>query len=47
MANIIVNEMSKLDLSYPSLSDQQQKDLENSKKLLTGEVESPAGNVDE
>ena len=47
LANIIVNEMSKLDLSYPSLSDQQQKDLENSKKLLTGEVESPAGNVDE
>jgi PPK2 family polyphosphate:nucleotide phosphotransferase len=44
IANIIVNELSRLDLSYPSLSDQQKKDLENSKKLLTGETEIPADN---
>jgi PPK2 family polyphosphate:nucleotide phosphotransferase len=42
IANIIVNELSKLDLSYPSLSDQQKKDLENAKKMLTGELEPPA-----
>src|SRR4029077_12790191 len=32
-ANIIVNELSRLDLNYPQLNDQQKKDLENSKKL--------------
>jgi len=42
IANIIVNELSRLDLSYPQLSDQQKKDLENSKKLLTGETDVPA-----
>jgi PPK2 family polyphosphate:nucleotide phosphotransferase len=42
IANIIVNELSRLDLGYPQLSDQQKKDLENSKKLLTGEKDSPA-----
>jgi PPK2 family polyphosphate:nucleotide phosphotransferase len=42
IANIIVNELSKLDLSYPSLSDQQKQDLENAKKMLTGELEPPA-----
>ncbi|HET7002429.1 MAG TPA: hypothetical protein VFI33_14000, partial [Puia sp.] len=44
IANIIVNELSRLDLSYPQLSDQQKKDLENSKKLLTGESDIPADN---
>jgi PPK2 family polyphosphate:nucleotide phosphotransferase len=44
IANIIVNELSRLDLSYPQLSDQQKKDLENSKKLLTGETDIPAEN---
>src|SRR5450755_1022304 len=40
IANIIVNELSRLDLSFPLLTDQQKKDLENSKKLLTGEPDS-------
>ena len=44
IANIIVNELSRLDLSYPLLSDQQKKDLENAKKLLTGETDIPADN---
>src|SRR5450432_1653558 len=44
VANIIVSELSRLDLSYPQLSDQQKKDLENSKKILTGELEPPADN---
>jgi PPK2 family polyphosphate:nucleotide phosphotransferase len=39
IANIIVNELSSLDLRYPQLTDQQKKDLENSKKLLTGETD--------
>ncbi|HEY2349639.1 MAG TPA: polyphosphate kinase 2 family protein [Puia sp.] len=39
IANIIVNELSRLDLNYPQLSEQQKKDLEKSKKLLTGESE--------
>jgi PPK2 family polyphosphate:nucleotide phosphotransferase len=39
IANIIVNELSKLDLRYPPLSDLQKEDLETSKKLLTGESE--------
>ena len=42
IANIIINELSKLDLSYPSLSDQQKQDLQNAKKILTGELEPPA-----
>jgi len=46
IANIIVNELSRLDLSYPQLSDQQKKDLENSKKLLTGESEISSDNND-
>ena len=41
IANIIVSELSRLDLSYPKLSDQQKSDLESSKKALTGESESP------
>ena len=44
LANIIVSELSRLDLNYPQLSDQQKKDLENSKKLLTGETDIPADN---
>jgi PPK2 family polyphosphate:nucleotide phosphotransferase len=44
IANIIVNELSRLDLRYPQLNDQQKKDLENSKKLLTGETDAPAEN---
>jgi PPK2 family polyphosphate:nucleotide phosphotransferase len=44
IANIIVSELSRLDLSFPPLSDQQKKDLENSKRLLTGETDTPADN---
>jgi PPK2 family polyphosphate:nucleotide phosphotransferase len=44
IANIIVNELGKLDLSYPYLTDQQIKELEAAKKVLTGESESPADN---
>jgi PPK2 family polyphosphate:nucleotide phosphotransferase len=47
IANIIVQELSKLDLSYPKLSDQQKKSLEDAKKLLTGETDAPANNGDE
>ena len=46
LANIIVSELSRLDLNYPQLSDEQKKDLENSKKLLTGETDIPADNND-
>ena len=41
IANIIVNELSKLDLSFPALTDKQKKDLEEAKKIMTGETESP------
>ena len=44
IANIIVNELGRLDLSYPQLSDQQKKELGDAKKILTGETESPADN---
>jgi PPK2 family polyphosphate:nucleotide phosphotransferase len=44
IANIIVNELSRLDLRYPQLSDQQKKNLDNSKKLLTGETDTLADN---
>jgi len=43
-ANIIVNELSRLDLNYPQLNDEQKKDLENSKKMLTGETDIAADN---
>jgi len=46
IANIIVNELDRLDLSYPKLSDQQKADLANAKKTLTGELESPANNTE-
>ena len=42
IANIIVSELSDLDLSFPTLSEKQKTDLENAKKTLTGELESPA-----
>jgi PPK2 family polyphosphate:nucleotide phosphotransferase len=42
IANIIVNELGKLDLSYPQLTDQQKTDLESAKKTLTGELDSTA-----
>ena len=44
IANIIVNELGKLDLGYPPLTEQQKKDLEEAKKILTGESEIPADN---
>ncbi|HEY2650054.1 MAG TPA: polyphosphate kinase 2 family protein [Puia sp.] len=44
IANIIVNELSRLDLNYPQLSEQQKTDLENSKKLLAGESELATDN---
>jgi PPK2 family polyphosphate:nucleotide phosphotransferase len=40
IANIIVGELATLDLSFPSLSAQQKKDLESAKKILSGESES-------
>jgi len=46
LANIIANELGKLNLGYPQLTDQQKKDLENAKKMLTGESDSPADNND-
>jgi PPK2 family polyphosphate:nucleotide phosphotransferase len=46
IANIIVNELSKLDLNYPQPTDQQKKELENAKKMLTGESDSPDDNND-
>jgi len=42
IANIVVRELEKLDLNYPVLSGQQEKDLAASKKILTGEMDSPA-----
>jgi PPK2 family polyphosphate:nucleotide phosphotransferase len=46
IANIIVNELDRLDLSYPKLSEQQKEALVNAKKMLTGELESTANNTD-
>jgi PPK2 family polyphosphate:nucleotide phosphotransferase len=42
IANIIVSELDRLDLSYPKLSEQQKAELDSAKKMLTGELESPA-----
>jgi len=42
IANIVVRELEKLDLNYPVLNSQQEKDLAASKKILTGEIDSPA-----
>ena len=45
IANIIINELGRLDLSFPLLSDRQKKDLGEAKRILTGEAEeSPAVN---
>jgi PPK2 family polyphosphate:nucleotide phosphotransferase len=46
IANIIVSELTRLDLDYPKLSEQQKTDLENSKKILTGESEVAIDNND-
>jgi PPK2 family polyphosphate:nucleotide phosphotransferase len=46
IANIIVSELDRLDLSYPKLSEQQKAELVNAKKMLTGEPESTANNTD-
>jgi PPK2 family polyphosphate:nucleotide phosphotransferase len=46
IANIIVNELGKLDLSYPRLTDIQKKELDIAKKQLTGESESPANDIE-
>jgi PPK2 family polyphosphate:nucleotide phosphotransferase len=46
IANIIVNELSRLDLSYPLLTDQQKKDLDAAKKALTGENDSPVNDAE-
>ncbi len=44
IANIIVNELGKLDLSFPPLTDQQKKELEDAKKILTGESDTQTDN---
>jgi len=44
IANIIVNELGRLDLSYPGITELKKKELEEAKKILTGESESPANN---
>lgn len=46
IANIIVNELSQLDLGYPKLSDKQNAELTNAKKILTGEPVSTSGDTD-
>jgi PPK2 family polyphosphate:nucleotide phosphotransferase len=46
IANIIVNELGRLDLSYPKITDQQKKELEESKKILTGESEIPVNTIE-
>jgi polyphosphate kinase 2 (PPK2 family) len=47
IANIIVNELEQLDLSYPKLSDQQKTELASAKKILTGESLSTPGDLDQ
>ncbi len=44
IANIIVSELVKLDLSYPPLTDQMKKELEDAKKILSGESDSQSDN---
>ena len=41
IANIIVSELSRLDLSFPTLTEQQKSELELAKKTLTGESDTP------
>jgi PPK2 family polyphosphate:nucleotide phosphotransferase len=47
IANIIVSELSQLDLSFPKLTEQQKAELENAKKMLTGELDTPADENDQ
>lgn len=47
LANIIVSELGKLDLKYPVVPDVQLKQLQEAKKLLTGETDSPAGKTED
>ena len=47
LANIIVSELDKLDLKYPVVPDVQLKQLQEAKKLLTGETDSPAGKTED
>ncbi len=47
LANIIVGELDKLDLKYPVVPETQQKQLQEAKNLLTGEINSPAGKSDD
>jgi PPK2 family polyphosphate:nucleotide phosphotransferase len=47
LANIIVSELDKLDLKYPVVPDAQLKQLQEAKKLLTGEINSPADKTDD
>lgn len=44
IANIIVNELGKLDLSFPPLTDQQKKELEDAKKILSVESDAQTDN---
>ena len=46
IANIIVNELDKLVLEFPQLSDLQKKDLENSKQMLTKEGNTSENSTD-
>jgi hypothetical protein len=47
LANIIVSELGKLDLKFPVVPDVQLKQLQEAKKLLTGETDSPAGKTED
>jgi PPK2 family polyphosphate:nucleotide phosphotransferase len=47
IANIIVNELEQLDLSYPKLSDQQKTELASAKKILSGEPAPTPGDMDQ
>ena len=47
LANIIVSELGKLDLKYPVVPELQLKQLQEAKKLLTGETDSPAGKTED
>jgi PPK2 family polyphosphate:nucleotide phosphotransferase len=47
IANIIINELDRLDLSFPPLTDRQKKDLEEAKRILTGEAEESTAVINE
>ena len=44
IANIIVNELGKVKMNYPQLSPGEKAALEDAKKILTGETDSPVEN---